>query len=273
MKNFLLMLPLLIISLITRAQPEDAGGCKDHPMFNRMPNFYIDNCKQNFDNVTVWMSSSNSKDIEGYKTEISYVFDTESGKSAPSFFQIVKNYENSLAKNGVKRIYLGGTDATLYFKTGTKEVWIQFNAPSSEASEAYTLTILEVEAMKQDIQAQEMLDALNTAGHVALYINFETGKSEIKPESQKIVDQIAEMLKSSPSLKVSIEGHTDNVGNAASNQTLSENRAKAVVAALIAKGIDKSRLVAKGWGQTKPVADNATDAGKAQNRRVEIVKL
>lgn len=273
MRKLVMIASMMVFALVGAAQPEDAGGWKDHPMFNRMPNFYIDNCKQNFDNVTVWMSGSDSKDIEGYKTEISYVFDTESGKSAPSFYQILKNYENSLAKNGVKRIYLGGTDATLYFKTGTKEVWIQFNAPAAEATDAYTLTILEVEAMKQDIQAQEMLDALNAAGHVALYINFETGKSDIKAESQKIIDQIAEMLKSTPSLKVSIEGHTDNVGTAAANQTLSENRAKAVVAALVAKGIDKARLVSKGWGQTKPVADNATDAGKAQNRRVEIVKL
>ena len=81
------------------------------------------------------------------------------------------------------------------------------------------------------------------------------------------------MLNTNPTLKISIEGHTDNVGNLQSNQTLSENRAKAVMNALVLKGVDKSRLSAKGWGQEKPISDNNTDEGKAKNRRVEIVKL
>ena len=122
------------------------------------------------------------------------------------------------------------------------------------------------------IAAGEMLEAINKTGSVALYINFETGKSTIKPESEKIVDAIAEMLKANPALKISIEGHTDNVGTAPANLTLSENRAKAVLNALVPKGIDKARLSAKGWGQAKPIADNKTDDGKAKNRRVEIVK-
>ncbi len=73
-------------------------------------------------------------------------------------------------------------------------------------------------------------------------------------------------------LRVSIEGHTDNVGDPAANKKLSSDRANAVMNALIAKGIDKSRLSSVGWGQEKPVADNGTDEGRAKNRRVEIVK-
>ncbi len=161
--------------------------------------------------------------------------------------------------------------ATLFFKSGTKTIWLGIEA-ASDVAETYTLTILEIEAMQQDIQASGILDELNTKGHIALYINFETGKSDIKSESQKIIDQVAEMLVQNPILKISIEGHTDNVGTPASNQTLSLNRAKAVVAALVAKGIEKTRLSAKGLGQTKPIADNITSDGKALNRRVEIVK-
>ena len=134
------------------------------------------------------------------------------------------------------------------------------------------MVVAEKELMKQDIQANEMFDALNKNGFIALYINFETGKADIKPGSQEIIDQIVQMLKDNPDLKISIEGHTDNVGTAQSNQTLSENRAKAVMDAVIAKGIDKSRLSSKGWGQTKPIADNKTEEGRAKNRRVEIVK-
>src|ERR1035437_8488376 len=138
---------------------------------------------------------------------------------------------------------------------------------------SFDLIVLEKEAMKQDISAAAIFNELNKRGSVALYINFEKGKSEIKSDSHKIVDQIVEMLKSNPSLKVSIEGHTDNAGKASANKTLSESRAKAVMKALIEEDINKSRLSAKGWGQEKPVADNSTDEGRAKNRRVEIVKV
>ena len=138
--------------------------------------------------------------------------------------------------------------------------------------ERYVLYVLEIEAMKQEVDASKMFEAINATGFVALDIHFETGKSTIKPESQAIVKEIAAMLQQNPGLKVSVEGHTDNVGTPQSNLTLSEARAKAVVDALSAEGIDKARLQSKGWGQTKPVADNGTEEGKAKNRRVEIVK-
>jgi outer membrane protein OmpA-like peptidoglycan-associated protein len=121
-------------------------------------------------------------------------------------------------------------------------------------------------------QSGVMEDELNKSGFVTLHINFETGKSDIKPESQTIIDQVADMLKANDSLNVSIEGHTDNVGTPAFNKTLSENRAKSVMNAIIARGIEKSRLSAKGWGQEKPIGDNKTEEGRAKNRRVEIVK-
>ncbi|MCW3111024.1 MAG: OmpA/MotB domain protein, partial [Segetibacter sp.] len=84
---------------------------------------------------------------------------------------------------------------------------------------------------------------------------------------------IATMLKDNVALKVSIEGHTDNTGVPATNKVLSENRAKAVMNAISAKGIAANRLSSKGWGQEKPVADNKTEEGRAKNRRVEIVKM
>jgi len=81
------------------------------------------------------------------------------------------------------------------------------------------------------------------------------------------------MLTQNPTLKVSIEGQTDNIGTPTSNQTLSEKRASAFVKNLIINGITKNRLSAKGWRQTKPIADNTTEEGKALHRSVEIVKL
>jgi OOP family OmpA-OmpF porin len=107
---------------------------------------------------------------------------------------------------------------------------------------------------------------------MALYINFDTGKSTIRPESRPIVEQIAALMKQNAGLRLSIEGHTDNVGTPASNKLLSEQRAKAVLDAVVATGVPSSRLSAIGWGQDRPIADNRSQEGRAKNRRVEIVK-
>jgi len=272
-KSVFLLLSFICYSLSVFAQ-EDVPGCKDSPLFNRMPNTLITECKSNFDELEIPMGKDKKEKKEGTKTFIQYSYELEEA-TAPSFFQIVKNFENAITKTGGKRIYYSKEEgvATLLTKSAGKEIWVLLNDGSGAKTGNFELNILEIEGMKQDISANEMLEAINKTGSVSLQINFETGKSAIKPESQNIVDQIAEMLKSDPSLKVSIEGHTDNVGSPASNKTLSQNRAASVMNALIAKGIDKSRLSSKGWGQEKPIADNTTDDGKAKNRRVEIVKL
>ena len=125
----------------------------------------------------------------------------------------------------------------------------------------------------QELNANDLLAAINKEGKIALYINFETSKAEINPESQGIIEQVAKMMELDKSLKISIEGHTDNAGNPKTNQKLSESRANAVMQGIVAKGVNKSRLSAKGWGAAKPLADNNTEDSKARNRRVEIVKM
>ncbi len=105
-----------------------------------------------------------------------------------------------------------------------------------------------------------------------MYVNFDTNKSEIKPESEPVVAQIVELLKAKPDLKVSIDGHTDNVGSPAANKTLSLERAKAVMQAVVKQGINPSRLAARGFGQEVPIADNRNEEGRARNRRVELAK-
>ena len=270
-----LLLPFLFACTInTASAQEDAQGCKDNPMFNRMPGMVIGDCSANYDEMEIIMSADVRETKEGTKTTIQYNYAPEEA-TAPSFFQIVKNFENAILKTAGKRIYYSKDAgvATFFTRSGAKDVWVVLNDFGGTKRGNFELITLEIEGMKQDITANEMLQAINTKGSVTLQINFETGKSVIKPESQTIVDQIAAMLVSDPSLKVSIEGHTDNAGTAASNKTLSENRAKSVVAALVAKGIDKTRLSSKGWGQDKPVADNGTEEGKGKNRRVEIVKM
>jgi outer membrane protein OmpA-like peptidoglycan-associated protein len=101
-------------------------------------------------------------------------------------------------------------------------------------------------------------------------IFFDVNQYDLKPESQIELDKVVQLLQDNPTVKIQIEGHTDNAGRPADNQKLSENRAKAVVNYLNSKGIALTRLLAKGFGAAKPVADNATEEGRAQNRRTEL---
>jgi outer membrane protein OmpA-like peptidoglycan-associated protein len=101
-------------------------------------------------------------------------------------------------------------------------------------------------------------------------IFFESNKYELKRESEAELNEVVQLLKENPTLRIQINGHTDNSGKAAENQALSENRAKAVTNYLTSKGIVAARLSSKGFGNTQPVADNATPEGRAQNRRTEL---
>jgi len=101
-------------------------------------------------------------------------------------------------------------------------------------------------------------------------IFFETKKFDLDPKSQAELDKVIQLLNDNPTIRIEISGHTDNVGKPADNITLSNNRARSVVSYLFSKGIAAQRLVAKGYGETKPVADNKTEDGRAMNRRTEL---
>jgi len=107
---------------------------------------------------------------------------------------------------------------------------------------------------------------------IKLDILFDTGKSVVKPKYHNEIKKVADFMKQHPDAKMEIQGHTDNVGGAAFNQKLSQARADSVMKYLTTKfGIAKDRLTAVGYGETKPIASNATKAGKQQNRRVQAV--
>ena len=121
--------------------------------------------------------------------------------------------------------------------------------------------------------AVPLYDRMVTDGKFITYgITFDVGKAVIKPESMGEINRIVQLMNENPELKFEVQGHTDATGNAASNQTLSEKRAQAIVAKLVEMGISADRLTAVGKGQTSPIADNSTDEGRAKNRRVEFVK-
>lgn len=122
--------------------------------------------------------------------------------------------------------------------------------------------------------AVPLYDKLLTDGKIITYgITFDVGKASIKPQSMGTINEIFSILQKYPELRFSVEGHTDNTGNATSNQSLSEARAKAVCEKLQQMGIYASRLSAKGNGMSKPIDTNDTPEGRTKNRRVEFVKL
>lgn len=108
---------------------------------------------------------------------------------------------------------------------------------------------------------------------IARGINFESGKSTLKPESLGALNNIVQMMNAHPELKFEVSGHTDSDGNDASNLNLSSERAIVVKNKLISLGISGERLTTKGYGETKPISDNTTSEGKANNRRVEFLKI
>jgi outer membrane protein OmpA-like peptidoglycan-associated protein len=122
-----------------------------------------------------------------------------------------------------------------------------------------------------DAGAVDLGATLANACHVALYgVLFDFNKSTLQPSSDASLQPVANIMAADKTLKLEVQGHTDNVGNDAYNQTLSEARAKTVATWLTQHGVAPDRLTAKGYGKTKPVADNGSDEGRARNRRVEI---
>lgn len=153
--------------------------------------------------------------------------------------------------------------------TRSNKLFVHMEARDDADNAVYITRIRVAESQKT------IYDALSSTGRWATQgILFETGKAEVRPESAPTLKEIGTALQQHPELRVQIGGHTDNVGQAPANLRLSQARADAVRAALVSDyGIDAARIETRGFGDTRPVADNRTPEGRANNRRVEFVKL
>jgi OmpA-OmpF porin, OOP family len=224
----------------------------------------------------------------------------EARGTGASAFQVFKTYESLVTGLGGVKVFEGKGEVSKGLKleydelrhrhplfdddrlgiyvlrTPEREIWLEAFVKEYPVQDGdYYLTVVEKKALDLKaalLPAEQLKRELDAKGHVALYINFDFDKADIRPESQPIIDEVVKLLRDNPGLSLTVEGHTDNVGTPDYNRRLSDERATSVVAALTAQGIEARRLRAAGFGQERPIADNGTDEGRARNRRVELVK-
>jgi OOP family OmpA-OmpF porin len=263
----------LIASALASAAETDKKGCADHPVFpTRMSGYIIRDCQtKDFDAFEFETGKREKNVVEGRRTKLTYWIEDRSKE--PSALAIVRNYENAIKSVGGAVFFLDKNRWVngKIVKDG-KEIWAQAERGNGQI----WLTIVEKAGMAQEIVANA--DAfgkdIKSTGHAAIYgIYFDTGKSEVKPESEAALQEVAKLLSGDPNLKLLVVGHTDSVGQLEANMKLSQARAEAVIQALSkSHGVAANRLKAQGAGPIAPVATNRTEEGRAKNRRVELVE-
>lgn len=277
MKKICYMLMLMLSSLIAAtpglAEQKDAANCKDHPLLTRLTDYWIQSCTlKQFEGYAFSVGKGAPTRVEGLYTNIRY--QPPAGLTTkPSTLQVLRNVENAVKQIGGTVVATDSSKETLKLAKDGKELWIEVWA---DWTGQYILTIVEKATMTQELvaSADVFADGLKTTGHIAVEgIYFETGKSELKPESAAAIAEVAKLLKGSASLKLYVVGHTDNAGALDGNMKLSQDRAQSVVQALVkSHGTEAARLKAYGSGPYSPVASNDAEDGRAKNRRVELVK-
>jgi outer membrane protein OmpA-like peptidoglycan-associated protein len=270
-----LVLTALLMSLAAPAlAQDDEPGSKDHAMVPRIPQYIIHSYEAtDFDKAEFPMPDDKEQSVEGRHWEVTYHIKDNVRHQSP--LAIIRNYQNAVRAKGGTMLYQDDNQTTLRLTTPTGELWLHIDV--SNDGEMYTANIIEKAAMAQQVElsAGELARALNETGSVAMHnILFDTGKATLTAGSAAALAVVGDVLKNDQALRLEIQGHTDNVGVKAANLTLSQARAAAVRDYLIKTfGIMPERLTSAGYGDTKPVTDNATDDGRAKNRRVELVKM
>lgn len=286
------------------AQTRDVAGSKDYPGIGRFGGSVITGyAAKDFDAVRIQAAPfkdgkpTDPRRLEGRTTRIAY-----RNGPGPSMLEVARNFETQLAKAGfetllacetdecggipfteaidilpIPQMWVDGFNYRYYVGRkvdGGNETYASVLVSQNNDNVFTQLVVAELGAIKNKmVDAAAMAKGLGESGHIALYgIYFDTDKAVIKPESRPTLDEIAKLLAGQPQLNVVIVGHTDSQGSYDYNMDLSRRRAEAIAAELASRyGITRSRLRTAGVGFLAPVGTNATDAGRALNRRVELV--
>jgi outer membrane protein OmpA-like peptidoglycan-associated protein len=231
--------------------------------------------KTNYDEVSFDVANgAGTKPVKVRGYHYKMIYDLPSDRHI-SGLESQLNYRAALKDLGAQILYADPSgnpgETTARINDGGKTVWI-----SVISNAAVTVDTLEEKPFQLSVkppQVADMKTALDRDGRITLYVNFDFNKATLKPDAAPIIAQIVALLKANPNLKLSIDGYTDDVGLHDYNVKLSQARAATVVAALEAQSIAAPRLTSAGYGPDKPIAPNDTDAGRAKNRRVELVKM
>jgi outer membrane protein OmpA-like peptidoglycan-associated protein len=296
----LVLIPLLSImaAASAHAQTRDVAGAKDFPGIGRFGGSVITGyVVKDFDAARMQAAAfkdgqpADARRLEGRVTRIAY-----RTKPGPSILEVSRNFETQLAKAGfttllacaipfteavdalpVPQMWVDGFNYHYYAgrkEDGGREIYARVLVSQNNQDITAQLTIAELKAIENKmVDAAAMAKGLGETGHIALYgIYFDTDKATLKPESRPTLEQIAKLLTTQPQLNVFIVGHTDNQGAYDYNVDLSRRRAEAVAAELARSyRIAPARLRTAGVGFLAPVGSNASDSGRALNRRVELV--
>lgn len=301
---------LLLIALLplgatdARGQARDVAGARDYPGIGRFAGSVVTGYQvKDFDAARVQGAAfKDGKPVDPRRLEGRIVRIAYRSNPGPSILEVSRNFETQLAKAGFETLLACDTDACggipfteaidalpipqmwidgfnyRYFAgrkvEGGREVFASVIVSESNREIYAQLVVAELGAMQNKmVDAAAMQKGLGDAGHIALYgIYFDTDKAVVKPESQPTLAEIAKLLNGQPQLSVFIVGHTDNQGAHDYNLDLSRRRAEAVAAELVrTHRIAAARLRTAGVGFLAPIGSNATDAGRALNRRVELV--
>jgi len=294
------LVPVLVIAVsaaMALGQQKDVAGSKDSPLVSRYPGSVISNYKTHqFEEfsfpigVVTSAGAPKSQTVEGKITRIEYT--NPAGRSS---LEIYRNYETALKGAGFETVFSCKTDACgiarFHMTSDWADLWYgaghyQFSGKLARAegdlyvslhvsNDTTNLDFIETKPMESGlVVAAKLKGDIGKTGHVAVYgIHFDTGKADVKPDSAPTLLEIQKLLQTDPAMKLYVVGHTDNIGALAGNLDLSKRRAASVVQALTTQyAISADRLLAFGAGPFSPVATNDAEAGRALNRRVELVK-
>lgn len=247
---------------------KDKAGYKDYVLVPRLNDFILKDYKEKDFDSYKFERNEKKVEVEGRYIELKYTQNSNSEQNR-SRLQIARNYSAYFKKIGAEITFENNAEVQAIVAENGKEVWIKVYAHNDIN---YSIYVIEKQGLKSSINSNDLYNSISTTGKAILYINFEAGKADISAESESVIEEVAKMLSNNNNLSLSVEGHTDNTGSPEGNLELSQLRAQKVKEAIVEKGIKESRLSAKGFGRTKPIAENDTDEGRAKNRRVELVK-
>lgn len=278
MKNLVLLFAAVVSLALPVFAQEDEAGCKDSTILSRMPKCVIASCdKKDFDAADIRLGPNGGdgykkQNVEGATEILTYRCD-----ASISFLNIQRNAEAALKRAAFTILYTGpGDDDHPAVSARKGNVWIGITTVQENDQVLYTQTVVEAKQMEETMEAsaEAFESEIAKTGSCSIYgILFDSGKATIQPASAQCLGEVAKLLTNNAAWRMQIEGHTDNVGAKAANATLSQQRAESVRTWLTGHGIAAARLTAKGFGDSKPIADNTTEDGRAKNRRVTLTKL